>query len=238
VLSWDGTAYAGWQRQPGPPTVQSLLLRETRRLCGPDVRVVGASRTDAGVHALRQTVSVQTTSGLAPEVLLRALNASLPRDIRVIGACEAGTGFDARRCARGKRYAYLIDNGPVATPLLERYAWHIRRPLDIATMRDGLAALRGRHDFSAFRAAAGREAPPVCTVRALHVFPRKQRVIILVSADRYLHHMVRTIVGSAVDIGQGRRPAAWLGDVLRARDRTLAGMTAPARGLFLVRVVN
>jgi tRNA pseudouridine38-40 synthase len=237
VLSWDGTAYAGWQRQPGPPTVQSLLLQEVMRLCGADARAVGASRTDAGVHALRQTVSVRTTSALAPDALLRALNASLPRDIRVIDAREAAAEFDARRCARGKRYAYVIDNGPVATPLLRRYAWHIRRPLDVPAMRAAVAALRGQHDFSAFRAAAGRDAPPVCTVRALHIVRRKQCVAILISADRYLHHMVRTIVGSAVDIGRGRHPATWLGEVLRSRDRAMAGMTAPGRGLFLVRVL-
>ncbi|MBI1736105.1 MAG: tRNA pseudouridine(38-40) synthase TruA [Candidatus Rokubacteria bacterium] len=237
MVSYDGTAYAGWQAQPGPPTIQALLTREARRLSGPDARVTGASRTDAGVHALRQTVSLTTTSALPPAAILGALNAALPPDVRVREAADAASGFHARFGARGKRYAYLVDNARVPSPLLRRFAWHVPAPLDVARMRAALGALRGRHDFAAFRAAAGREQDPVCTVRAVHVFRRRDRVALLISADRYLHHMVRTIVGSAVDVGRGAREPGWLADVLAGRDRRRAGPTAPAHGLTLVRVM-
>ena len=237
VLAYDGTAYAGWQIQPGVPTVQELLLATARPILGDDLRVMGASRTDAGVHALRQVASVRTGRALAPAVIMRALNATLPRDIRVVSCDEAAAGFDARRAASGKRYGYLVDNAPVPAPFLLRYAWHVPVPLDVAAMRRALAALRGRHDFSAFCAAAGRDHAPTCTVRALHVVHRKGRVAVFVSADRFLHHMVRNIVGSIVEVGRGARDPAWLGEVLASRDRPRAGPTAPAHGLTLVRVM-
>jgi tRNA pseudouridine38-40 synthase len=149
---------------------------------------------------------------------------------------EAGEGFDARRSAAGKRYAYLIDNAAVAAPLLRRFAWHVRTPLDVPAMRRAISGVRGRHDFSAFCAAAGREAEPTCCVRAAHVIARRQRVAILISADRFLHHMVRNIVGSVVEVGRQRREPGWLASVLASRDRTQAAATAPAQGLVLVRV--
>ena len=137
----------------------------------------------------------------------------------------------------GKRYAYLIDVGEIASPLVRRFAWHVPRALDVERMRGALAVLRGRHDFSAFCAAPGRGADPVCTMRALHVLRRRDRLGLLVSADRYLHHMVRNIVGSAIAVGTGARDLAWLGDVLQGRDRRRAAPTAPAHGLTLVRVL-
>jgi tRNA pseudouridine38-40 synthase len=236
VLSYDGTAFHGWQVQPDVPTVQGALLAAAGRVFPGDVRIVGASRTDAGVHALRQTVALTVTSALTAESVQGALNAHLPREVRVLAAREAPLGFDARRSAFGKRYAYLIDNGPVASPLLLRYAWHVAGRLDLPAMRTGLAALRGTHDFSAFCAAPGREALPICRVRAMHVLARQGRVALLISADRFLHHMVRNIVGSAVEVGRGAQPPGWLARVLASRDRTQAGPTAPAQGLTLVRV--
>jgi tRNA pseudouridine38-40 synthase len=237
TLAYDGTAYAGWQAQPDAPTVQGLLTSAARRLLGPDARVTGASRTDAGVHALGQVVSLTTQAGLAATAVAPALNAALPPDIRVRAAAEAPASFHARRDALGKRYAYLIDNAPTADPLLRRFAWHVPMALDLPAMRRALRALRGRHDFSAFCAAAGRQAAPVCTVRAVHLLRRRHRVALLVSADRYLHHMVRTIVGSAVAVGRGTHEPGWLAEVLASRDRRRAGATAPAQGLTLVRVL-
>ncbi|PYN97579.1 MAG: tRNA pseudouridine(38-40) synthase TruA [Candidatus Rokuibacteriota bacterium] len=236
-LAYDGTAYAGWQVQPDAVTVQGLLLAAARRLLGPDTRVVGASRTDAGVHALGQVASLTTASELRVSAVLGALNAELPADIRILAVSDAPAGFHARRHARAKRYAYLIDNGAVASPLLRRYAWHVPVSLDVGAMRAGLALLRGRQDFSAFRAAAGRSQRPVCHLTAVHVVQRRSRLAIVLSADRYLHHMVRNIVGSAVAIGRGTHDPAWMGDVLAGRDRTKAGATAPAQGLTLVSVL-
>jgi tRNA pseudouridine38-40 synthase len=237
VLSYDGTEYHGWQIQSRARTVQGVLLDAARRRFGPDTRVTGASRTDAGVHALRQVASLTTSADIAASGIRGALNADLPRDVRVIDVGEALTGFDARRAATGKRYAYLIDNGPIPSPLLARYAWHIPQRLDVTSMRRALAPLRGRHDFSAFCAAPGRSTDPFCVVRALHVIRRKDRLAIVLSADRYLHHMVRNIVGSVVIVGRGAREADWLGAVHASRDRTRAGPTAPPQGLALIRVL-
>jgi tRNA pseudouridine38-40 synthase len=155
----------------------------------------------------------------------------------VVAAADAPAGFDPRRGARGKRYLYLIDNGAVASPLLLRYAWHVPGRLDLGAMREALAALHGRHDFSAFCAAPGREAEPTCRVRALHVRRRRALVALILSADRFLHHMVRNVAGSAVEVARGAHPAPWLADVLASRDRTRAGPTAPAHGLTLLRVM-
>lgn len=236
VVAYDGTAYCGWQTQPNAPTVQGILTRAVRAL-DPGARLTGASRTDAGVHALGQVASLATTTKISPAALMRALNATIPPDIRVLSAAEAHAGFDARREATGKRYAYLVDCAPVAHPFWRRYAWHMPQRLDVDAMRQALAPLRGRHDFSAFCAAPGRAAPPTCIVRATHVVCRRGRLGFVISADRFLHHMVRNIVGSTMAVGKGLHEPAWLGTVLRGGDRTLAAPTAPAHGLTLVRVL-
>jgi tRNA pseudouridine38-40 synthase len=237
VLAYDGTGFHGWQIQPDAVTVQGTLLAAAQRLFAGEVRVVGASRTDAGVHAIGQTVALAADSDHPAATVQAALNAHLPREIRVVTAADAPLGFDARRAARGKRYLYLIDNGPVPSPLLLRWAWHVPGGLDLDAMRAGLTALGGPHDFSAFCAAPGREVEPTCRVRALHVRRRKSIVAIAISADRFLHHMVRNIVGSALEVGRGARSPGWLAEVLGSRDRTRAGPTAPAHGLTLVRVL-
>jgi tRNA pseudouridine38-40 synthase len=208
------------------------------RVLGGPVKITGASRTDAGVHALRQVASLSTSSSaVQPAALHRALNALLPPSVRVLDACLAPAGFDARRWARGKRYAYLIDRGPQADPFLRRYAWHAPFPLDVAAMAAGLAALRGKHDFTAFCAAAGRDRTPTCTITSARVVARRERLVICLSADSFLHHMVRNIVGSLVEVGRGARPPGWIGEVVDGRDRKRAGPTAPAQGLVLVRVL-
>ena len=222
--------------QPDVPTVQGTVLAAARRILGEPLKLTGASRTDAGVHALRQVASLTTGAALDAAPIGRALNATLPPDIRVLDARDAAPSFDARRSAIGKRYAYLIEAGRVAAPLRRAYAWHIPVPLDVAAMRAALAAVRGAHDFSSYCAAPGRDAMPLCRVRAVHVLRRRSLVAIVISADRFLHHMVRNLVGSAVAVGRGARPAAWMAEVLATRDRRQAGATAPAHGLVLVRV--
>jgi tRNA pseudouridine38-40 synthase len=236
LLAYDGTAYRGWQVQPDAPTVQGLLVEAVRPLAGAGARVTGASRTDAGVHALGQVAGVVAERPVAPRVAMAALNGTLPRDVRVLAARAVGAGFDARRSARLKRYGYLLETAPVASPFLRRHAWQVPRALDVGAMRAALACLRGKHDFAAFQAAAGRARAPVCTVYAARLVAAGGRVGVLVSADAFLHHMVRNIVGTLVEVGLGRRPAAWMAEVLAGRDRRRAGPTAPAHGLYLLSV--
>src|SRR5262249_34678430 len=155
--SYDGTDYHGWQVQAGARTVQGTLLQAVRGRFGAETRITGASRTDAGVHALRQVASLTTTARINAAGLRGALHADLSRYVRVLDALDTAGGFNARRAAVGKRYGFVSDNGPVANPQLGRYAWHIPQTLDVAAMRQALTALRGRHDFGAFCAAPGRE---------------------------------------------------------------------------------
>lgn len=237
TLAYDGTEFHGWQYQPGLPTIQGLVVQACERVLGAPTRVVGASRTDAGVHALRQVASLVTSSSIEARALGRALNALLPPAIRVLDSSEAPAAFNARRSARGKRYAYLVDRGPFADPFLRRYAWHFPFRLDPAAMSEALRLVRGKHDFSAFCAAAGRGRSPICAVRSARLVRRRGRLVILLSADSFLHHMVRNLMGTLVEVGRGARSPGWIGELLAARDRTLAGPTAPAEGLVLVRVM-
>ncbi len=217
--------------------MQGLVREAGVRILGEPLKVTGASRTDAGVHALRQVASLTTGSALEASRLARGLNALLPDAVRVLDAEVAPDGFDARRSAVGKRYLYLIDRGRVAHPLLRRFAWHPRVPLDATAMGSALGLLRGKHDFSAFCAAPGRGRTPTCTVRSARLVARGDRLAILLSADSFLHHMVRNIVGSLVEVGRGAQPPSWMAELLAGRDRTRSGPTAPAQGLFLVRVL-
>jgi tRNA pseudouridine38-40 synthase len=236
TLIYDGGAYHGWQIQPTAPTVQGFLAEACGRVFGRPVKVVGASRTDAGVHALAQVASLTVESDLHFLAIRSAINSHLPPDIRVREAADAAPGFDARRTALSKRYLYLIDNGPVGNPLLRRYAWHVPQRLDLPSMRSALGRLRGKHDFSAFCAAAGRARTPTCTVYSARAVQRQGLVAVFLSADSFLHHMVRNIVGSLVEIGRGSREPEWMAELLEGRDRTRAGPTAPAQGLTLLRV--
>lgn len=240
TLAYDGTAYAGWQFQPGQPTLQGALEEALARITGESIRTVASGRTDAGVHAEGQVVSFSCASRLAPEVLQRALNAELPPDIAVRDACRVADGFHATHDALRKRYRYVIHDGAVRDVFRLRYCWHFRKRLDTAAMQRAGQTLVGTHDFASFQTTGSERATTVRTIFDLQVarsLPGQgDQVILEVEADGFLYNMVRTIVGTLVPIGTGKRPETWAAEVLQACDRRAAGPTAPARGLFLWKV--
>jgi tRNA pseudouridine38-40 synthase len=236
TLAYDGTDFHGWQRQPALRTVQEVLEAALTQLTGTATSATAASRTDAGVHALGQSVHFLTTSTHPTETFVRALNALLPPDVRVQGARERPQAFHATLDARSKRYRYNIDNGRFASPFQLRYSWHVRRPLDVAAMETAAAVLLGRHDFHSFETDWPNRTSSVRTIMDLCVKRSDAFVTIEVEADGFLYNMVRSITGTLVWVGNGKRPAGWVAEVLKAESRIEAGPTAPSQGLFLVAV--
>lgn len=237
TIEYDGTAYAGWQRQPDQPTVQAAFESALESIAQVPIPVVAAGRTDAGVHALGQVVSFRSDKSLTLAEWVRALNARLPPDIAVLAAEPVADSFHARRAARGKVYAYRILNRPERSALDRARAWHLYGPLDTIAMQEGARALLGNHDFSSFEGPRSEAEDWRCEMRRLDIRRDRDEVRIEVEADRFLKQMVRAIVGTLVEIGQGKRPPASMKDILNARDRRAAGYTAPPYGLYLVRVL-
>lgn len=240
TVAYDGTEFSGWQRQPGQRTVQGTLESAWRGITGEVVRTTASGRTDAGVHALGQVVGLATETRLDSDTLLRALNANLPSDV-VVGSVEhAPDGFDATADAINKRYRYSIHCGPIPTLFRRRYAWHISRPLNIEAMQRAGQAIVGTHDFASFQAAGSPRESTVRTIFELAAQGRAgdwgEEITIEIEGDGFLYKMVRTIVGTLVQVGSGKRPQPWVAEVLAARDRAAAGQTAPPHGLMLLRV--
>lgn len=240
TLAYDGRAYAGWQIQPDKPTVQGTFEATWQRLTQESRRVTAAGRTDAGVHAHGQVIGIATETRLTNDDLLRGLNALLPDDMAVRAVEDAPAGFHATYDAVGKRYRYHIHNGRTPAVFDRHYAWHYPQPLDATAMHAAGQGLVGRHDFSSFE-TAGSERPD--SIRTIHELLVKRnsgeqadRITIDVAGDGFLYNMVRTIVGTLVEVGIGKRDIDGPSDVLAARDRRRAGQTAPPHGLFLVSV--
>ena len=238
TVAYDGTAYAGWQMQPNGTSVQAVMEDALARILQEPVRLRAAGRTDAGVHAREQVADFADAGKRDLPTIVRGGNALLPEDIRILAAEEVPETFDARGHATEKEYRYFLYLAPVASPFLSRYAWHIGTPLDLDAVREGLSHLTGEHDFTSFRGQG-------CTARSAvrKVFRAeiaKHDVPDLFSIDvtgaGFLRHMVRNIVGTVVDAGKGKHLPERVGEILQARDRTQAGVTAPAHGLFLWRV--
>lgn len=241
ILAYDGTDYAGWQVQRNRPTIQATLEAAIAQVTGQNSRVLASGRTDAGVHALGQVVGFQTDSSLPAEVLRRALNAELPHDIAVLEAADIHEGFHPTIDAARKRYRYVIHNGPIRDVFRRRYCWHFPSGrLDVAAMARAAMPLLGTHDFSSFETRGAERKTSIRTVFEICVGQgrgeEQNLVTIEVEANGFLYNMVRTIVGTLVEVGRGARPETWPGEVLRAVDRRRAGRTAPPQGLFLVRV--
>lgn len=248
TIQYDGSAYNGWQIQPSGTTIQGLLQDCIYRLTGERVNVVGAGRTDAGVHAVEQVAAFDSGSRLDIDVMKRALNALLPPDIRVMGIGEAERDFHPRYSARSKRYTYIIADMKDVPVFVNRYVWLIRFPLDVDAMRTASAHLAGRHDFSSFRGSGCGARSPLREISLFDVgrsheisffFMRFQGdfIRITMEADAFLRHMVRNIVGTLVEVGRGRIKPERVKDILEMKDRRLAGPSAPARGLFLEKVM-
>jgi tRNA pseudouridine38-40 synthase len=234
VISYDGTRYVGWQLQANGPSIQAEVERALATLHKEPVRVTGAGRTDAGVHALGQVASFAAERPLPVPAYVKGMNAHLPEDVAVREAEVRESPFDARRDALGKRYRYRIENLPTRHPLTRLQAWQVFRPLDVGAMRSAAATLLGRHDFGAFRAADCDAAHGVRELRRLDVLEGPPGSIeVVAEATAFLKHMVRNVVGTLVEVGLGARSAGSMPDLLDSRDRRLAGRTAPPQGLLL-----
>jgi tRNA pseudouridine38-40 synthase len=236
TLEYEGTAYHGWQVQPALPTIQGLLQDTLAQIVGAPVQVTGAGRTDAGVHALGQVASFRAETRLDASTLRRGLNASLPRDIVVRCAEEAPPRFDARRSAQSKIYRYSILCRDHPSAFLGRHSLYVPQPLDFGAMAQAAELVVGAHDFSAFRAGTCGAATPVRTVLGAVWRQDGDLWHFEITANAFLQHMVRILVGTLLEVGRGKRPPSHVADVLLARDRRRAGRTAPPHGLCLVEV--
>jgi tRNA pseudouridine38-40 synthase len=237
LVEYDGTDFSGWQRQPTERTVQGVLEEAIRGMTGESVFLRGAGRTDAGVHADGQVASFDLEANIPTHGLLRGLNSALPPDVALLDVAEAAPDFDARFSARGKVYRYTVWAHLVRSPRRARDAWHVRHSLDLDAIRAAAAALVGEHDFRAFRAADCDRRTTRRVVRRLDVDRQGALIAIEVEATAFLKNMVRILVGTLIDVGRGRIDAGAIAHMLETGDRTAGGMTAPAHGLTLLRVI-
>lgn len=235
-VEYIGTGFAGWQSQPGGVGVQDAVEKALSHLACHPVRVSCAGRTDAGVHALAQVVHFDTDAQRPTTAWVRGTNAHLPPGVAVCWASPVADDFHARFAAHGRRYRYVLLNRPERPGLLAGRVGWCHRPLDVAAMRTAAASLLGEHDFSAFRAAECQAKSPVKTLYRLDIDRQGDLVLFECHANAFLHHMVRNLVGALAYVGMGRRPVAWLAELLTTRDRRLAAPTFAPDGLYLTGV--
>ena len=251
ILSYDGTEFSGWQVQPDANTVQGTLASAIGRITGEKVLPQGSGRTDAGVHALAQVMTFVTESSIPPENFLKAMNDILPASVRVLQVTEAPADFHARHSARAKTYRYRIYREAICPPFLARYVWHYPYPLDEGAMTQAGLLVDGEHDFTSFAAvdperglATGAETPShtnVAVSNVRNIFSSLwerlgEELVYTVRGSGFLHHMVRNLVGTFILVGKGTLEVEDVSRILAARNRSAAGATAPASGLYLVDV--
>lgn len=237
LIEYEGTRYSGWQFQKEVPTIQGAVAEAVKKLVGHDAELFGASRTDAGVHAFGQVASFKTDSMISIPGVIHGLNFMLPEDISIRDAADAPPDFDPRKDSLGKTYVYRILNRSAPSAVLRNFSWHVFKPLDLGLMRRGAIHLIGEKDFSSFKAAGSDAAHSIREVTAVDIVDRGDGLIeIEVKGTAFLRHMVRIIAGTLVDVGKGRLCPDGVAKVIGARDRTAAPMTAPSRGLFLMKV--
>jgi tRNA pseudouridine38-40 synthase len=242
VLAYDGSEFSGWQVQPDAATIQGTLASAIGRVTGEKVLPQGSGRTDAGVHALAQVATFTTESPIPTQNLVKALNDTLPPSIRVLEAAEAPLEFHARKSAHAKTYRYRMYRGAICPPSLARYVWHYPYRLDEDAMGQAAPLVIGEHDFSSFAAVdseRGREDETISNVRQIFASAWEltgEELIYIVRGSGFLHHMVRNLVGTFVLVGKSTLQPADITEILAARNRSAAGATAPAGGLYLVSV--
>ena len=233
-LEYDGSAFAGWQAQSHASGVQSALEHALSIVADHPVEVMAAGRTDAGVHAAMQVVHFDTPSSRSERSWILGANSNLPKQVAVLWTREVPAGFHARYSAFARRYCYVISNRPIRPALgIDHVSW-VREPLDVEPMQDAARHLLGEHDFSSFRAAGCQARTPMRNVHDIRIERRGALIALTVTANAFLHHMVRNIAGVLIEIGAGERPPSWAAEVLAARDRTRGGVTAQPGGLYLV----
>jgi tRNA pseudouridine38-40 synthase len=237
VLEYDGSGFAGWQQQAHGRTVEAELKRALKAVTGQDLKVYAAGRTDAGAHAEGQVVSFQTDGRISPHRLVAALNARLPADVAVLSGAEVPDDFHARYSAKWRRYRYRYLDRP-SRPALERgRCWHVRGALDEDAMSAAAKALVGKHDWTSYCSASEPPDARVREMRSASVVRRGDVVELELVAEGFLRGLARSIAGALAEVGRGRRPPEWVGEVLEARDRRKAARTAPAGGLTLMEVI-
>ncbi|MDB5406332.1 MAG: tRNA pseudouridine(38-40) synthase TruA [Rhodospirillales bacterium] len=237
TIEYDGTGLVGWQRQANGLAVQEILETAVERFCGEAARVHGAGRTDAGVHAFGQVAHLDLTRDATPEEILGALNYHVrPAAIAVVAVARAAPEFDARRSAIGRAYLYRIVNRRAPLALDRNRVWHVAPPLDAEAMHAAARLLLGKHDFTSFRDSLCQAKSPVKTLDRLDVVRVGDEIQVIAEARSFLHHQVRNMVGTLKLVGAGKWTAADVAAALAARDRRRGGPTAPAEGLYLVRV--
>ncbi|MCX7792888.1 MAG: tRNA pseudouridine(38-40) synthase TruA [Thermodesulfovibrionales bacterium] len=247
LIEYRGTNYHGWQKQKGKITIQSAIEERLNRITGEEIKLIGAGRTDAGVHALGQVAVFKTESRHHPEVFKRALNSLLPPDIRIIDSSEVSLDFHPRFSARAKSYIYLIYLEKKPPVFLADLCWAIPHELDLKAIRSASQRITGRHDFSGFRAAGCGARTTIRTISELSIEEQDEvsiagikikgkLIVFQITGDAFLRYMVRNIVGTLLEIGRGKRDISSIEEILLRGDRRLAGITAPARGLFLKEV--
>lgn len=235
-IEYDGRAYHGWQSQPDRPNVQDAVQAALSQIAGEPIAVLAAGRTDTGVHALEQVIHFDTASARPLNAWVRGTNALLPKDIAVLWAHAVPDDFHARFSAQARSYQYVLINRPARIGVHQGKVGWFHAPLDLDAMRAAASALRGTHDFSAFRAAECQAKTPVKTLQRLDIRQQGDTFFFELTADAFLHHMVRNIVGCLVYVGKGKHPPHWLRAVLQSRDRRLAAPTFAPDGLYLQRI--